>query len=184
MPERAERPPEEVGPAEAGATGVSKLSWIPLLTGLHPRQFAQLVAVLRYEGADPVRKGRPWSLSLEDRVLLVAAYWRTDLPLRRLAPLFGISKSAADRIVDHLGPRLALQPRARLRKQTVLLTDRALTPAHGHPTPTRTDHRHRTTDHGHEVVIDADTRLVATGPCPGAPPASGPGRDPRRVRRS
>ncbi|GAA2432244.1 hypothetical protein GCM10010405_13970 [Streptomyces macrosporus] len=30
---------------------------------------------------------------------------------RRFAPLFGISKSAADRIIDHLGPALALRPR-------------------------------------------------------------------------
>jgi len=43
-----------------------------------------------------VRKGQPWSLPLEDRVLLVAAYWRTNLTLRQLAPLFGVSKSAAD----------------------------------------------------------------------------------------
>lgn len=39
-------------------------------------------------------------LLLEDRVLLVTAYWRTNLTLRQLAPLFGISKSAADRIVE------------------------------------------------------------------------------------
>jgi hypothetical protein len=77
---------------------------------LSPRQFGKLVTALRREGADPVRKGRPWSLPLEDRVLLVAAYWRTNLTLRQLAPLFGVSKSAADRIVDHLGPALALEP--------------------------------------------------------------------------
>jgi len=184
MPERAERLPEEVGLAEAEATGVSELSWITPFTGLHPRQFAQLIAALRYVGADPVRKGRPWSLSLEDRVLLVAAYWRTDLTLRRLAPLFGISKSAADRIVDHLGPHLALQPRARLRKQTVLLMNGALTPGHERPGPTHTDRPHRTADPGHEVVIEADTRLVATGLCLSAATFSGPGRDPRRIRRS
>ncbi len=49
-------------------------------------------------------------------MLLVAAYWRTNLPLRQLAPLFGVSKSVADRIVDHLGPALALQPRRRFRR--------------------------------------------------------------------
>ncbi len=42
-------------------------------------------------------------------MLLVAAYWRTNLTLRQLALLFGIPKSAADRIIDHLGPSLALQ---------------------------------------------------------------------------
>lgn len=46
-------------------------------------------------------------LPLEDRVLLLAAYWRTNLTLRQLAPSFGVSKSAADRIIDHLGPSFA-----------------------------------------------------------------------------
>jgi hypothetical protein len=71
-------------------------------------------------GADPVLKGRPWSLPLKDRVLLVAAYCRTNHTPRQLAPLFKVSKSAADRIIDHLGPSLALQQRKRFRKDTVL----------------------------------------------------------------
>nr|WP_155073433.1 hypothetical protein [Streptomyces taklimakanensis] len=53
---------------------------------MSPRQFGRLITALRREGADPVRRGRPWSLPLQDRVLLVAAYWRTNLTLRRLAP--------------------------------------------------------------------------------------------------
>jgi hypothetical protein len=36
-------------------------------------------------------------------VLLVTAYWRTNLPLRQLAPLFGVSKSAANHIVTDFG---------------------------------------------------------------------------------
>lgn len=55
--------------------------------GMSPRQFGKLVTALQRQGVDPVRQGRPWSLPLEDRVLLVAAYWRTNLPLRQLAPL-------------------------------------------------------------------------------------------------
>jgi hypothetical protein len=82
------------------------------------RQFGKLITALRREGADPVRKGRPWSLPLEDRVLLVAAYWRANLTLRQLAPLFGVYKSAADRIIDHLGPALALPQRKGFRKDT------------------------------------------------------------------
>lgn len=67
-----------------------------------------------------VPKGRPWGLPLEVRALLVAAYWRTNLTMRQLAPLFGVSKSAADRINDHLEPKLALQPRQRFAKDTDL----------------------------------------------------------------
>ncbi|CAL9330050.1 IS5 family transposase ISStsp6 [Streptomyces sp. enrichment culture] len=84
----------------------------------------------------------------------MAAYRRTNLTLRRLARLFGVSKSAADRIVDHLGPALVPQPRGRFRKDTVLVVD-------GTPVPTRDravaasgeNCRHPT---NHRVVIDAD----------------------------
>lgn len=71
-------------------------------------------------------------LPLEDRVLLVAAYRRTSLTLRRLAPPCGISKSAADRIVDHLGLALASQPRKRFRKDTVLVVDGTMVPTRDH----------------------------------------------------
>lgn len=92
--------------------------WPGPFTGPRPRCFGKLVTALRREGADPVGKGRPWGLPLEDWVLLlVAAYWRPNLALRQLAPLFGISKSAADRIIDHLGSSLALQPRKRFRRR-------------------------------------------------------------------
>ncbi len=66
----------------AGVITASEPSWISPFTGLSPRQFSKLISALRREGADPVRKGRPWSLPLEDRVLLVAAYWRTNLTVR------------------------------------------------------------------------------------------------------
>jgi hypothetical protein len=111
---------------------VSEPSWIVPFTGLSPRQFGKLVTALRREGADPVRKGRPWSLPLEDRVLLVAAYWRTNLTLRQLAPLLWISKSAANRIVNHLTPLLALQLRRRFRKESVLIVDGTLVPTRDH----------------------------------------------------
>lgn len=71
-------------------------------------------------------------IPLEDRLLLVTAYWRTNLTLRQLAPLFGVSKSAAGRIVGHLGPRLALKPRRRFRKDTVLIVDGTLVPTRDH----------------------------------------------------
>ncbi|GAA0618040.1 hypothetical protein GCM10010394_55460 [Streptomyces crystallinus] len=89
------------------------------------------MTVLRRQGADAVRKGWPWSLFLEDRALLVAAYWRTNLTMRQLAPLFGVSKSAG-RIIDHLGPMLALQSRKRFAKNTVLIVDGTLVPTRDH----------------------------------------------------
>ncbi|PJI99876.1 DDE superfamily endonuclease [Streptomyces sp. 2333.5] len=47
-------------------------------------------------------------LPLEDRVLLMTVYWRINLTMRQLAALFGVSKSAVDRIIEHVGSLLAL----------------------------------------------------------------------------
>ncbi|MDN3269705.1 transposase [Streptomyces sp. MA15] len=142
----------------SGVITASEPSWTAPFTGLSPRQFGKLITALRREGADPVRKGRPWSLSLEDRVLLVVAYWRTNLTLRQLAPLFGVSKSAADRIIDHLGPLLALQQRKRFRKDTMLIVDGTLVPTRDHTVAEQSKNYRYSTNH--QVVIDADTRLV------------------------
>nr|WP_210167974.1 transposase [Streptomyces sp. SID4946] len=131
---------------------------------MSPRGFHRLITALRREGADPIRKGRPWSLPLEDRVLLVTTYWRTNLTLRQLAPLFGVSKSsAADRIIDHLGPLLALRPRLRFRREAVLIVDGTLVPTRDHTIAEQSkNYRSRPTTRSSstQVVIDADTRLV------------------------
>lgn len=123
--------------------------------------------MLRRGGPPLKRRGRPWSLPLEDRVLLVAAYWRTNLTLRQLAPLFGISKSAAGRIVSQLGPLLALRPRSRFRKDTVLIVDGTLVPTRDHSVAEQSKNYRYSTNH--QVVIDADSRLVVSvgRPLPG-----------------
>ncbi|MFE4778083.1 transposase [Streptomyces sp. NPDC056713] len=130
-----------------------------------PRQ--KLVTVLRREGADRVRRGRPWGLPLEDRVLLVAAYWRTNLTMRQLAPLFGVSRSAADRIIDQLGPLLAFPPRHRFARDAVLIVDGALVPTRDHRIAEQSKNCRYSTNH--QIVIDADTRLVVVvgDPLPG-----------------
>ncbi|ALO99812.1 transposase [Streptomyces hygroscopicus subsp. limoneus] len=78
--------------------------------------------------ADSVREDRAWSLSREDRVLLVP---RTGVPTSPHAGSHrcSVSKPAADRIVDHLEPALGLQPRRRYRESTVLIVDGTLVPA-------------------------------------------------------
>ncbi|GAU71251.1 transposase [Streptomyces sp. NBRC 110611] len=119
----------------AGVITASQPPWTGPCTGLSPPCFGKLVTALRREGADAVRRGRPWSLPLEDRVLLAAAYWRTNLTLRQLAPLFGISKSAADRIT----------------------VDGTLVPTRDHTVAEQSKNCRCSTNH--QVVIDADTRL-------------------------
>ncbi|MGQ5640797.1 MULTISPECIES: transposase [unclassified Streptomyces] len=151
----------------AGVITASEPSWIAPFTGLRPRDFRKLITMLRREGADRTRPGRPWSLPLEDRVLLVAAYWRTNLTLRQLAPLFGISKSSADRIIDHTAPQLAFKQRRRLRRDAVFIVDGTLVPTRDHTIAEQSKNYRYSTNH--QVVIDADTRLVvAVGrPVPG-----------------
>ncbi|GGM94981.1 transposase [Streptomyces fuscichromogenes] len=142
----------------AGVITASEPHWIAPFSGLQRRDFRRLIAMLRREGAELTRRGRPWSLPLEDRVLLVTAYWRTNLTLRQLAPLFGISKSAADRIIDHVGPLLALKQRQRFRVGTVLIVDGTLVPIRDHTVAEQSKNYRYSTNH--QVVIDAGTRLV------------------------
>src|SRR5687767_4272778 len=78
--------------------------------------------------------------------------------MRQLAPLFGISKSAADRVIDHLGPKLALQARKRFRQGAVLIVDGTLVPTRDHTVAGQSKNYRYSTNH--QVVIDADTRLV------------------------
>ncbi|MFF5307926.1 transposase [Streptomyces massasporeus] len=151
----------------AGVITAVEPSWIAPFSGLSPRGLSKLVAQLRKEGADAPSRGRPWRLPLVDRVLLVAAYWRTSLTLRQLAPLFGVSKSAASRVIDHLGPKLALKPRKRFAKDAVLIVDGTLVPTSDRSIAAQSkNYRYSTV---HQVVIDADTRLVVVvgRPLPG-----------------
>lgn len=98
---------------------------------------------------------------------MVAAYWRTNLTMRQLALLFGVSKSAADRIIDHIGPLLALPARRRFARGTVLIVDGTLVPTRDHAVAEQSKNYRYSTNH--QVVIDADTRLVVVvgRPLPG-----------------
>ncbi|UGT64910.1 transposase [Nocardia asteroides] len=140
---------------------------VELFSGLQPRKFARLITALRREGADPPLRGRPWTLCFEDRVLLVACYWRTNLTMRQLAAVFGTSKSAAARVIDDLGPALTVRPRTRFPRGTVLIVDGTLVPTRDHSIAAQSKNYRYSTNH--QVVINADTELVvALGrPLPG-----------------
>jgi hypothetical protein len=60
-------------------------------------------------------------------VLLVTAYWRINLTMRQIGPLFGVSHSAAHRVIDTLGPLLALAPLRRRRLDQVTIFSGSLT---------------------------------------------------------
>jgi hypothetical protein len=148
------------------AAGVQVISaaeehWIHPFSGLQPRQFRKLVRLVARRGGDQIADGRPgrqWALSLSDRVLLVAAYWRTNLTMRQIGPLFGISHSAAHRVIDTLGPLLALAPAVRRSPDQVTIVDGTLIPTRDHrlAAPSK-NYRYSA---NLQVAIDANTRLV------------------------
>ena len=148
----------------------SRSEWIVPFTGLEPGQFRKLVGVVSARGGEEIADGRPgrqWRLDLADRVLLVATYWRTNLTMRQIGPLFGVSHSAAHRVIDTIGPLLALAPVRKRRIDSVAIVDGTLVPTRDHrlAAPSK-NYRYSANV---QVAIDADTRLViATGnPQPG-----------------
>jgi hypothetical protein len=139
----------------------SRPEWISPFTGLEPAQFRRLVRLVAERGGDAIADGRPgrqWALDLADRVLLVAAYWRTNLTMRQIGPLFGVSHSAAHRVIDTVGPLLALAPVRRRPVDQIAIVDGTLIPTRDHrlAAPSK-NYRYST---NLQVAIDASTRLV------------------------
>ncbi|PZG02361.1 transposase family protein [Nonomuraea aridisoli] len=138
--------------------------WVETFTGLGMGRFERLVRVVRERGGNGPGGGRPWCLPLADRVLLVAVYYRTNLTMRQLAPLFGISPATVCRIIQRLGPLLALQPAPRPADATdrLWIVDGTLIPIRDRAVGASS--RNYRFSANVQVIIDADTRLVvATG---------------------
>jgi hypothetical protein len=155
----------------------SKPEWVPEFTGLSVRQFQRLVRIVARRGGAALvegRRGRPWALSLADRVLLVAVYYRTNLTYRQIALLFGISKSAVDRVIDHLAPLLALSPATKKHSpDTVLIVDGMLVPTYDRAIAASSKNDRYSVNM--QVVIDANTRLTVA--------VVSPRRQPQRLPR-
>jgi hypothetical protein len=135
--------------------------WIFPFSGLQPAQFRRLVRLVAEHGGDAIadcRPGRQWALDLPDRVLLVAVYWRTNLTMRQIGPLFGASHSAAHRVIDTLGPLLALAPVRRRPVDQIAIVDGTLIPTRDHrlAAPSK-NYRY---SKNLQVAIDATARLV------------------------
>ncbi|WP_409468763.1 transposase [Streptomyces sp. HC307] len=131
-------------------------------TGLRPPQFRGLVD--RMWAVRPDRqRGRAWKLSFADRVLLITTAYRTNLTDRQLGPLFGISKSAVDRVLHDLAPVLAgllEEPSADQRELWVV--DGTLIAVHDH-TRTAKSKNYRRSSNVQIVARAKDRRVVAVG---------------------
>ncbi|MBT1098332.1 transposase family protein [Streptomyces sp. Tu102] len=143
--------------------------WVETFTGLRMRQFERLLKVVRERGGDGPRIGRPWCLPLADRVLVVAVYYRTNLTMRQLAPLFGVSPATVCRVIQRLRPLLALAPASRPADaaERLWIVDGTLVPVRDRKVGASS--RNYRFSANVQVIIDADTRLVvATArPAPG-----------------
>jgi hypothetical protein len=139
----------------------ARSEWIHPFTGLQPVQFRRLVRLVAQRGGDAIadgRVGRQWALDLSDRVLLVAAYWRTNLTMRQIGPLLGVSHSAAHRVIDTLGPLLALAPVKRRPVDQVTIVDGTLIPTRDLTLAAPSKNYRYSANL--QVAIDANTRLV------------------------
>jgi hypothetical protein len=143
--------------------------WVQTFTGLQVTQFAGLLKVVRERGGNGTMQGRPWSLPLAERVLVVAVYCRTNLTMRQLGPLFGVSSSTVCRAIQRLGPLLALEPVSRPADAADRLwtVDGTLIPVRDRSVAASS--RNYRFSANVQVIVDADTRLViaAARPVPG-----------------
>lgn len=102
-------------------------------------------------------------------MLLVAVYYRTHLTMRQLAPLFDISPATVCRMIQRLGPLLALEPVPAPPEATgrLWIVDGTLNPVRDRRVGASS--RNYRFSANVQVIVEADTRLViATArPVPG-----------------
>lgn len=147
------------------------LSRMLVLAALSRRRLADLLCRL---GPEP-RRGRTWSRTHRERVLIACAALRTNLTIRELAASFALSKSAAQRIVSTVTARLAAlvdldRPRDRRESWVV---DGTLIPTRDHARAARSKN-HRWSCNAQVLVRRRDLRIVAIS-------AGGPGNRNDRV---
>ena len=100
---------------------------------------------------------------------MVAVYYRTNLTMRQLGPLFGVSSSTVCRVIQRLGPLLAIEPVSRPADapERLWIVDGTLIPLR-HRKVAASSRNYRFSVNV-QIVVDADTRLViaAARPVPG-----------------
>ncbi|GAA1932054.1 hypothetical protein GCM10009837_67210 [Streptomyces durmitorensis] len=84
----------------------AEVLWVETFTELQMATLQRLLRVVRERGGNGTMMGRPWCLALAERVVLVTVYYRTNLTMRQLAPLFGVSSATACRVIQKLSPPL------------------------------------------------------------------------------
>lgn len=93
-------------------------------------------------------------------------YCRTDLTMRQLAPLFGVSPATVCRVIQRPGPLLALEPARTLRKRSSgsWIVDGTLIPVRDRKIGAAS--RNCRFSANVQVIEDAESRLVVAAPRP------------------
>ncbi len=82
--------------------------------------------------------------------------------MRQLAAVLEVSKSAEARVIDDLGPAVALRPRTRFARGAVLIVGGTLVPTRDHKVAAQSKNLRYSTNH--QIAIDAATEpVVALG---------------------
>jgi hypothetical protein len=133
------------------------------LTGLTASQVRTIYLMTRHQL--PSCSGRPWSLPLPARVLLVLIHLRTNLTTGALAAMFGTSQSTIDRVLHHLVPvpAGALRPVPATSDHPWII-DATLIPVHDQSITAISKNYRRSVNT--QIIICAHARrVVAAGRC-------------------
>jgi hypothetical protein len=135
-----------------------------VLAALDRRRLHSILSWLPHDG----RRGRPWSCSRAMRVLVTCAALRTNLTVRELAAVAGISKSTVHRIVADITPRLARLLRTPLPdRRWSWVIDGTLIPTRAHTAAARSKN-YRYSCNAQVRIRRRDRRVIAIA-------AGGPG---------
>lgn len=136
------------------------------LTGVAP---AVLAAIARRLRADKMR-GRPWALSLPQRIVIACTSLRTNLTVRELAAVFAISPAQAHRIVADIVQRLAALAASTpvpLDRRYSWIVDGTLVPTRDHQVAGKAKN-YRWSCNAQLLIRRTDLRVIAvTGGGPG-----------------
>lgn len=130
-----------------------------ILAALDPRRLRWLLGHVPLERR---RRGRPWSRSRQHRILITCVALRTNLTVRELAAMFGLSKSSAHRIVAATTRVLADTSAERaINRRWSWIVDGTLIPTRDHRVAARSKN-YRWSCNAQILIRRADLRVIAT----------------------
>jgi hypothetical protein len=130
-----------------------------ILAALDARAVRWLLGQLPRPG---IRRGRPWSRSQRDRILITCAALRSNLTVRELAAVFGLSRSSAHRILVATTRRLAtLRSETAASRRWSWILDGTLIPTRDHQ-PAARSKNYRWSCNAQILVRRSDLRVIAT----------------------